>query len=198
MYGSLGIHSWTWGHTTWAGLIAQVFSLCKWIFPKAKGFFVTITFLHAIKCLNHIINTFYSLYWTCKHRWWWWWTVNALPAPDILLLYAFIHTSYICADRDGTSIYDSNPYTYTYTRTTTEQNLMVMKFSEATPNWAGLWSPSDRSHMKVSSIHPLCRPGFLLLLTCVILPSGFTSHHHAVRTDRQTCGLTWLGNNEFL
>lgn len=59
-----------------------------------------------------------------------------------------------------------------------------MKFSEATPNWAGLWSPGDRSHMKASSVHPLCRLRFLLLLTCVILPSAIASHRQGVGTER--------------
>lgn len=63
-----------------------------------------------------------------------------------------------------------------------------MKFSEATPNWAGLWSPGDRSHMKASSVHPLCRLRFLLLLTSVILPSAIASHRQGVGTE--TLGLT--------
>lgn len=41
-----------------------------------------------------------------------------------------------------------------------------MNFSEATPNPASLWSPSDNSHMNVSSVHLRYKLCFLLLSTC--------------------------------
>lgn len=64
-----------------------------------------------------------------------------------------------------------------------------MKFSEATPNWAGLWSLGDGSHMKASSVHPLCR------LTLPASPHLYYSakrHRFSSsgRGDTETVGLT--------
>lgn len=66
---------------------------------------------------------------------------------------------------------------------------MVMKFSKATPNWVSLWSPSDKSHMNVYSVHPLYKLCFLLKLFLLYSFSAkhCASHHRIIvfSVDRQ-------------
>lgn len=66
---------------------------------------------------------------------------------------------------------------------------MVMKFSKATPNWVSLWSPSDKSHMNVYSVHPLYKLCFLLKLFLLFSFSAkhCASHCHIIvfSMDRQ-------------
>lgn len=69
-----------------------------------------------------------------------------------------------------------------------------MNFSEATPNPASLWSPSDNSHMNVSSVHLRYKLCFLLLSTCCFC--FFIQPSIVLHIITSVCSL-WTGRQQF-